>query len=389
MKKIKLGSVVNHDGVDYVYTSKGWFDKTSGSYTKTPELGVALDKIAIGNGLYEGYDIGNKGSKAGSLGGDLKRNKDIITGRIGVNGSDAGSLVDSKKSLSDNTKKSVETSASKESGSVKDNVDLPTDKIGLSNTDSLLSNNADAPTLKGTTNNPKTGEKGNLDIGAWLETGGDLSRLLLGLKGANEKVPEYEIPKEFTDYKNKLRDLSDTGLTPSELSMMKRGAEDAYSYDVNAIKSIAGGNGGVALGNLGGATSRLANNLMNIGVTDVNMRRQNLGAYGNALGTDINLGQNIFNNKYNTAMMNKQSGAQLASDAISDLNNRAQYNKAYGKNSVFAQYQGSMLKNIQDQNALLQMQLQNGGVGNSDYIQGISPYELSNQLGVPYYFNQK
>lgn len=187
----------------------------------------------------------------------------------------------------------------------------------------------------------------------------DAFRMGLGLLGASEKVPEYEIPQEFMDYKSNLREMSTQGLSEQELANAYKDAERAYAYNVKGIRDMAGGRAGLGLANLGAATTNLGRAYEDINVADAAMRRQNLGMYGSALGTYIGLDRQQFEDKQQLALMNKQAGAQLAATALSDMQSRADYNKTYGKGSIYEDYMKQMVEGLRIQNEMYQYQLDN------------------------------
>jgi len=170
-------------------------------------------------------------------------------------------------------------------------------------------------------------------------------------------VPEYEIPQEFMDYKSKLREMSTQGLSEQELANAYKDAERAYAYNVKGIRDMAGGRAGLGLANLGAATTNLGRAYEDINVADAAMRRQNLGMYGSALGTYIGLDRQQFEDKQQLALMNKQAGAQLAATALSDMQSRADYNKTYGKGSIYEDYMKQMVEGLRIQNDIYQNQL--------------------------------
>ncbi len=60
---------------------------------------------------------------------------------------------------------------------------------------------------------PFTSEDPKRDVGGYLM---DLARVATGLKGATEKVPEYETGKEFNQYMADATNRKDMGLMPQE-----------------------------------------------------------------------------------------------------------------------------------------------------------------------------
>ena len=220
-------------------------------------------------------------------------------------------------------------------------------------------------------------------LGGLAEYLPDVFKATLGLAGANKELPEFEIPSYFTDYQRRMQELSQQGLTAEELGTGMRNAERAYAYDVNNIERFSGGRPGVALSNLGRATTSYQDALGNINLADAQMRRQNLGQYGSVLGQRLNLDQGIFNTKYNEAMQSKMAGAQLAADALSQIDERQQYNKFYGDNSTYGKYMQSLQEGQEYQNQIYQHQLQNPGV-----LPEFNPSTVNPNAMIPQYFNQ-
>ena len=161
--------------------------------------------------------------------------------------------------------------------------------------------------------------------------------------------------------------------------------ERSYAYDVNAIKNFAGGRPGVALANLGRAASSYQGGLNALNVADAQMQRGNLLNYGNVVNARVGMEQNAFNLKYQEAMNNKMAGAQLAADALSNIQSRRDYEQAYGDDSIYGQYQKSLLEGQEYQNQILKYQLENPLDLNS--IQ-ISPNVINPNAQIPNYYNQ-
>ena len=207
----------------------------------------------------------------------------------------------------------------------------------------------------------------------------DAFRMGLGLLGASEKVPEYEIPQEFMDYKSKLREMSTQGLSEQELANAYKDAERAYAYNVKGIRDMAGGRAGVGLANLSAATTNLGRAYEDINVANAAMRRQNLGMYGSALGTYMSLDRQQFEDKQQLALANKRAGAELAATALSDMQGRAEYNKTYGEGSIYEDYMKQMTEGLRLQNERYQYQLDNP----LDLSQGTyAPQQLSTDVAV-------
>lgn len=200
-----------------------------------------------------------------------------------------------------------------------------------------IKNKQSTPFVYGPDSQPKH------DIAGYIA---DIGRVAIGMKGANEKLPEYNTSEYFNKYTNDAINRKDMGLLPQEKDYMNMNAEKAYAYDVKNINKMSGGSAGVALANLGRAGNSLSENYMKIAATDAAQRDQNWNNFANAASQVENVNQYKFGLKYDQAMNNKMAGSKLASDAITNILDRNQYEKAYGKDSPYYNYQKYLSENI-------------------------------------------
>ena len=184
-----------------------------------------------------------------------------------------------------------------------------------------------------------------------LGTGFDMARGVLGFNAANKPLPTFTKPEAWNQYVNRLHGLSETGLTGNEMTAAQRGIDQTYAYDVDNIRNLSGGNSGQALGNLGRAASSHYGALTNLAALNDEARARNLGQYGSVLAEDTNLNRMIFGDKYGESMMNKQAGAQLAHDAISNIQQRGITDRFYGPGSYASQIDQLNLQGAKDTNA--------------------------------------
>lgn len=212
----------------------------------------------------------------------------------------------------------------------------------------------------------------------------DLGKLAIGAYGATRPISSYSKPQNWTDYLNRVKELSYQGLTPEEISLATSSADRGYASDINNINNAAGGNASVVLGNYGRAAQSFYHNKANLATQDAIMHRQNLLNYGGAVGQDANMDRQIFLDKLSQEQENKKSGAALASDALYNLSNRAMYNKQYGEGSV---YQNWLNAQIAESNARKQSLTDShnkyvAGFGDNSNI--VPPLE-DTYAGSPYY----
>lgn len=169
------------------------------------------------------------------------------------------------------------------------------------------------------------------------------ARLGLGIEGAMTALPQYELPKEWADSMEKAKYYSEMGLTPNEKAIAIDENNANYAASVRDLANASDGNAGAYLGNLSNLNlgrMRLANQLA---TQDALLRRKSFGDYQTTLAKDIAYKKQIFDQQYNQALANKQSGVTLASDAISDLQNKIDFNKFYGKGSYYDKMQQALV----------------------------------------------
>lgn len=170
----------------------------------------------------------------------------------------------------------------------------------------------------------------------------DVGRLGVGIYGATQNLPVYSKPAAWTSYVDRMRQMSNQGLTPEETSFATSGANNAYAGDISNINNASAGNGAVALGNYGRAVNSLYRDKAALSAHDAAMRRSNLLAYGNVLGQDNVMGRQIFEDKLAQEQHNKQSGAALMSDALHSMSQRGTYNRQYGDGSPYDKWVKSL-----------------------------------------------
>lgn len=164
----------------------------------------------------------------------------------------------------------------------------------------------------------------------------DAGRGVIGMIGATEEIPEYQRGAMFSEAMGDAQRMKNEGLSSEELNVRKNFAERGYAYDIKNINRAAGGSAGVALGNMGRATSQLQDQYAKIAATDEAVRRGNQGAFRNMALKDEGINRQIFQDDFKVAMANKEAGAGLVQDVLKNIQERGDYNKMYGKGSIYA-----------------------------------------------------
>ena len=170
------------------------------------------------------------------------------------------------------------------------------------------------------------------NIGGFI---GDAGRALIGIRGAMEEVPEYQTGEMYNLAMDEMTARRDLGMSDEEIAFSRNLAERGYGYDVKNVRRLAGGSAGVALGNLGRAQNQLYDQYANIAAADQRVRRANRDQFYRGAMADENINRQKFQDEFQQAVMNKQSGAMLVNDALSNMDERMQFNKAYGKGSPY------------------------------------------------------
>jgi hypothetical protein len=199
------------------------------------------------------------------------------------------------------------------------------------------------------------------NIGGFI---GDAGRALIGIRGAMEEVPEYQTGEMYNLAMDEMTARRDLGMSDEEIAFSRNLAERGYGYDVKNVRRLAGGSAGVALGNLGRAQGQLYDQYANIAAADQRVRRANRDQFYRGAMADENINRQKFQDEFQQAVMNKQSGAMLVNDALSNMDERMQFNKAYGKGSPYYEmmkstWQSSEQERINKEEALRNTQQAN------------------------------
>ena len=196
-------------------------------------------------------------------------------------------------------------------------------------------------------------------LGDTLGYAGDALKLGLGMSAATKKLPEWTISDNWNEYMGKLKFMSNMGLSPEQKAQYLDTADRTYQYDLSNIYNLSNGNAGTVLGNIGRANMSRYRSGVDLAIADKNAELANNAVYGNWLGRDEQYRKSIFDENRNGLLMTKQAGMQLASDALANMENRADYNKFYGKGSQVEKLQNLQLEEQQTKNDILKAQKDN------------------------------
>jgi hypothetical protein len=188
---------------------------------------------------------------------------------------------------------------------------------------------------------------------------GDAGKLWMGMNAATKKIPEWTISDNWNEYMGKMKFMSNMGLSPEQKAQYLDTADRTYQYDLSNIYNLSNGNAGTVLGNIGRANANRYRSGVDLAIADKNAEMANNANYGNWLSADEQYRKRIFDENRNGLLMTKQAGMQLASDALANMDGRAEYNKFYGKGSQVEKLQNMQLEEQQTKNDILKAQKEN------------------------------
>jgi len=183
-----------------------------------------------------------------------------------------------------------------------------------------------------------------------------------------EEVPVYNKGERFNQYTEEAYNQRNMGLSAEESGLRKQLAERGFGYDVKNIRRLSGGSAGVALGNLGRASSGLQNRYAQIAAEDSAVRRMNQQRFDRSAMADESFNRRKFEDSFKTTMLNKEMGAQLVRDKMKNMNERAQFEKQYGEGSIYNEISKEVLTGKQYNNHALKMAEQYQKQKAEDYL---------------------
>lgn len=173
----------------------------------------------------------------------------------------------------------------------------------------------------------------------------DISKGLIGAAGAMEEVPEYETGAMYNQSVNDLTRMKDQGLSKQELDYATGNAEKAFEY---GMAQYRGTNAASALVGAGQQAAILQDQYGKISAADRGVRRQNMQNFVQGAVRDEGINRTKFQDKFSQVMLNKQEGAALARDAYTNMNERAQFESQYGKDSQYAKLMNEQMLSLKE-----------------------------------------
>lgn len=175
---------------------------------------------------------------------------------------------------------------------------------------------------------------------------------LYGLHEANKDTPkrDEEISEAVLRYVQEQKKLSEIGLRPEEEAYAKNMLSESYNTTIENLVRASAGNRNLVLGNMGRADALKNAELTKLALADAEAKRVAYAQYGEAIKyiNDFEANKAIAQNErdYNEAMLNKQSGGELAAKAFQNLLNEIDYQRNYGPGSLYDAYTKDMYKRV-------------------------------------------
>lgn len=159
-----------------------------------------------------------------------------------------------------------------------------------------------------------------------LKAGAGIISLAQGMKDIPIEESS-ELSASFKDYMNKVKNLSETGLTAQEKSTVRNDLSEAYQMGVKNVLRASGGSRGTFLAGMGVLNANRVKGLVKLGQLDAAQQRKNIELYGNALKTQETLnhrsGELSKKMAYDEAKRKSDSfgtiGSTLIGSALKDL----------------------------------------------------------------------
>ena len=172
----------------------------------------------------------------------------------------------------------------------------------------------------------------------------DAYRFGLGLSNSQKELPRWTLPTDYLEYGQRLKSEASRGLSPEELSLLNTTADENSRYAMSNVYNLAGGNAGLALANIQNVGGNRMQDAIKINALNAERERANLSNYGSFLNQMNTYDRQQYLDRLSQDEKTKMAAAKLTQYAYKNMQNRADYNEAYGKNSLYAQLENEYLK---------------------------------------------
>lgn len=183
--------------------------------------------------------------------------------------------------------------------------------------------------------------KGGAALGSFLERNAiNLALLAPAIRGAAKDLPRWEIPEEYVGYLGKLKGLAEQPITAEEEAGLRRRVSGERAAMMGQFARFS------PQQQLAVAPALTQRQMMaELDVTNVKegLRRKYLSDYGTALGQYVNLDRQMFEDKYQEQIANKQASSELLGNVISGIRQEEMFQEYYGPGTYFQGLQKAQL----------------------------------------------
>jgi hypothetical protein len=228
--------------------------------------------------------------------------------------------------------------------------EMPIQKNPLDQNNESASSNQASPVAPLTSNTTGPHDQENnhgFDWGSAGEYGASAAKGVLGMVGANETLPTYQISPDWTQYSDRVRQQSYEGLPEADKAMAKNDSDNTLLTMLERNRNIGGGNAGLIMAGDQAAIGQHNRAAVQLASVDAAAKRANLSAYAPVANENLALDRQSYEDQYNRINATKQSGAQLAAMAENDVNSHAMFDRFYGRNSDYQKLKDVELQRAQ------------------------------------------
>lgn len=179
-------------------------------------------------------------------------------------------------------------------------------------------------------------------LGGWEQLF-NLGQFTTGMMGANDKLPEFHKSDAWTEYVRQAKRRSMYGMSNADQAMMERQQTQGLTAGLNFSRETSGGNSAFAVGDAQRFAGDFMDNTLKFASLNNKIKEDAISRYGNILLQDISFDRQGFDQKYKEAMLKKSTAAKLAQTGLQSAIDQIDYNKNYGKGSMYQNYLQSMI----------------------------------------------
>lgn len=180
------------------------------------------------------------------------------------------------------------------------------------------------------------------DAGGWQQIP-NIAQFVTGLIGANDKLPTFNKPADWNQYLLEARRRATYGASNTVVGAAERGLKQGLTSGLDAAREISGGNSSFAVGDAARVAGGYMDNVLKLAEMKEKMKTDAVNRYGNVLLQDVSMDKDAFSLKYNEGLRKQSAAATLAQTGLQSAIDQVDYNKQFGKGSIYNEYLQSMI----------------------------------------------